>query len=812
MMLHRTMTEQQPMMHVRTAIAQAAQQQTKHKTMHTFGDYHYVPARVQADSYPLPVAKQREYDRVITAAPPQQAAEQAAQAHRSPAGQVAEQVVAYARPIESMPKEFPVDQKQFTSQPPVDSHIAYGSLPYHQMDLESLHMRAIQMQTWKQYVAQTRTSPQVHAFITCVDALFAEFNHQCEHAQHMSDYQAAYTTLLKIEMVIGEIEKIKPLSYVLSYDIYHAVKHMQSPLLDLFLGEKRALTSTDTSQIAWALHDYYKKMAQIFDKKLAAFPQGKLKQAIDTYKRSSFLSKAWQSVSHYAVKGSRDLTVARKQQQYHQLFEQQHQFLKHACGMRVDGLSKPWQDRYVTRQRSAHQALAEKSFYTRTYMLQESTQAQLKALGLNPKALMQLQGNALQHRLQAELVKLANIVAGDKHAFAESALHFAHTGALCNQAGRIQEAWTVADIGWAIVDHIKAVGEGAWEGAAGAWNVVRHPITFTQNLTTNIGTACYELLCYRWHCLGVEARLINGDEQAIMEAALLDLHSDRIKQSITNALAECSTRDLLKQGTKAFVDYKITSKMLHSFSKLLTSIKPHVVKPLLPATHPIKAQLPRTVYEAAFDPATKAYVVESMNKVCKSAQEFKRIAPAEFAQNIDQVSKGSKGAVLVPKDAVIKATLDTNRLAAFKTGIQEAARATKIIEVCKPTISNFPKKNAYYKDDLLAELSKFQGERFNVGQHTFLLDKGNLKHILTRHHPAFWDGSIKDKQTFIPKGFTAEDIISVIKKVLNQNRDIVLQRGNNAKYQIRGNIDGIEYVVGLKKGGSIRQFYIPIKE
>ncbi len=797
----------------KVATDQAVQQKAYFDTIQALGDYHYKAVTAQADAYALPAATQ-QYDRIVTA-PAQKSADQLAQTTALPAQEVASQVVSSAQPVAYRSQEFPVIRtEQFTPQQQGDQHIAYGSLLYQHMELESVHMRAMQMQTWRTYVTYTRTSPQAHAFVAHVHKLFAEFNHLFDQASSLKEYQAAYGVLLEIEGAVNQLADIKPLAYVLSYDTYHAVKHMQSPLLDLFLGNKQALSQTDMSQVAWALHGYYEKMAQTFHRKPVLFPQGKLKQIIDAYYNSSFVSKAGQSVSHYMVKGYRDLTIAQKQQRYHQLLEQQHQFLEHACGIKTDALSGTWKERYTARERSANQALAEKSFYTRTYLLQESTQAQLKALGLDPRVFMQLRGNALQHTLQIELVKVANMAAGNKHALAEAALHFAHTGALCNQAGRMQEAWTIADISWTIADHMQAVGEGAWEGAVSVWSAMRHPINFTQNLMVEVGTACSELLCYRWHCLDVEARLHSGDEQAIIEVALLDLHAEQIKQTLANALSECSTRDLLKQGTKAFVDYKITAKLLQSFGKLLAGVKPHIVKPLLPATHPMKAQIPRTVYEATFDPATKAYVVESVRNVCRSAQEFKHSAPAEFAaQTIDQVGKGAGGALAPMKD-VGKATLDTNRLATFKAGIQEAARTARVTEVCKPqhgtskpATNSFPKKNAYFKDDLLAELSQFQGKRFNVGPHTFLLDRSNLKHILTRHHPAFWDGSVaKDAQSFFNENVNVNEIITIIREVMDQNREIILLKGTNRQFQIEGFFNGVKYTVGFRKG-LIGQFY-----
>ncbi len=54
-------------------------------------------------------------------------------------------------------------------------------------------------------------------------------------------------------------------------------------------------------------------------------------------------------------------------------------------------------------------------------------------------------------------------------------------GLACNQEGKVVQASIFADIGWAILDHVRATGEGMYYGALKTINVFLHPIKLTQN-------------------------------------------------------------------------------------------------------------------------------------------------------------------------------------------------------------------------------------------------------------------------------------------------------------------------------------------
>ena len=91
------------------------------------------------------------------------------------------------------------------------------------------------------------------------------------------------------------------------------------------------------------------------------------------------------------------------------------------------------------------------------------------------------------------------------------------------------------------------------------------------------------------------------------------------------------------------------------------------------------------------------------------------------------------------------------------------------------------------------------------GNKTICIEKKGIHHILSRHHPRFWDGSIKRQQSFFNKNITLKEIICFIEKIIHQNKDFILQN-TDKQYQIQGTMNGEKYVLGINNG-KICQFY-----
>lgn len=103
-------------------------------------------------------------------------------------------------------------------------------------------------------------------------------------------------------------------------------------------------------------------------------------------------------------------------------------------------------------------------------------------------------------------------------------------------------------------------------------------------------------------------------------------------------------------------------------------------------------------------------------------------------------------------------------------------------------------------------LANWQSPVYTFGNETFMLDRSNIRHILTRHHPTYWDGTVKATQSFLDPRMSIQDVQDAIKGVLQQNRDTLINKGTRGMYQITGNVNGVDYVLGINNG-HVGQFY-----
>ncbi|MFJ7661652.1 hypothetical protein ACIQXW_04550 [Lysinibacillus sp. NPDC097162] len=103
-------------------------------------------------------------------------------------------------------------------------------------------------------------------------------------------------------------------------------------------------------------------------------------------------------------------------------------------------------------------------------------------------------------------------------------------------------------------------------------------------------------------------------------------------------------------------------------------------------------------------------------------------------------------------------------------------------------------------------LTNFETATFRAGSHTFRLTKPDMEHMLTRHHPKYWDGSIRGNQSFYNPNLSVDDVKSIALNIAKQNNTILAKKGTNGMFRVEGQVDGVKYVLGIKDG-HIRQLY-----
>ncbi|UAY71470.1 T7SS effector LXG polymorphic toxin [Bacillus paralicheniformis] len=235
-----------------------------------------------------------------------------------------------------------------------------------------------------------------------------------------------------------------------------------------------------------------------------------------------------------------------------------------------------------------------------------------------------------------------------------------------------------------------------------------------------------------------------------------------------------------------------------------------------------------------------SYAVGMVGTSMVGSKGVDKAAKAAKAGKVGQVAaKATKASKKVSKQALEKS------VASFKKSMQRVASNIKGIQIHNPFApqvqfagggklpynaiegSNFKEElirrikelanvekgdigiNKATSEKVVNALSNFKSRKMTFGNRRFLLDKKGMKHILERHHPKYWDGSVKATQSFFKKDLSTEDIANAIESILKQNRGVLTEkdfRGTTGKQQITGTYNGVKYVVGFKKG-RIGQFY-----
>jgi len=102
-------------------------------------------------------------------------------------------------------------------------------------------------------------------------------------------------------------------------------------------------------------------------------------------------------------------------------------------------------------------------------------------------------------------------------------------------------------------------------------------------------------------------------------------------------------------------------------------------------------------------------------------------------------------------------------------------------------------------------LNNFIPKIIRVGSTQFSLGRSSMRHILTRHHPNYWDGSTRTTQTFFRRNMNVNQIENAIQSVISQNQ-VRLSRLGTGSDKVEGVVDGITYILQVSRG-RIGSFY-----
>ncbi|ETT86744.1 hypothetical protein MKZ08_09680 [Viridibacillus sp. FSL R5-0477] len=101
------------------------------------------------------------------------------------------------------------------------------------------------------------------------------------------------------------------------------------------------------------------------------------------------------------------------------------------------------------------------------------------------------------------------------------------------------------------------------------------------------------------------------------------------------------------------------------------------------------------------------------------------------------------------------------------------------------------------KSKVTNALSSFKTATYKTGSHSFKLTKTDMKHMLERHHPKYWNGTVKKSQTFYNPNLSVTEVKNIAMTIAKDNSKTLAKKGTNSTFQVEGSVGGVKYVLGI---------------
>lgn len=179
-------------------------------------------------------------------------------------------------------------------------------------------------------------------------------------------------------------------------------------------------------------------------------------------------------------------------------------------------------------------------------------------------------GTYVQHHAHEECASALNQLADTRqntllNTIDTLTLNCAVNGMCAAQAGMVVEAYTLADICWAALDCIEAIGQGVLQGGYATGHTFRHPIQTVTNTAKSIGTlGCYiaKALC-TLSDLSITA--YQNPEKAATQWHTYCANAKKLYTTIKAHLSEMKLRDAIRGTATITTETILTGKCLHTF-------------------------------------------------------------------------------------------------------------------------------------------------------------------------------------------------------------------------------------------------------
>jgi len=200
-----------------------------------------------------------------------------------------------------------------------------------------------------------------------------------------------------------------------------------------------------------------------------------------------------------------------------------------------------------------------------------------------------------------------------------------------NQAGKIIEATRFADIGWAILDHIQALGEGVVQGAGNVVHAFVHPIDTVQGITQAIYTATDYLRQATLEVVDLCILRVTDQNAADKKLQAWKQNFTELMDTVHEQWEETENRDITKFVSSFITEIFLTGKVSHGLGSFFSFARINSAKLIQKAQKTTKLVAQVTTPEG---------IITRVNKAVKHTQHTSKTGPTiSIASQIQPIIK-----------------------------------------------------------------------------------------------------------------------------------------------------------------------------
>jgi len=147
-----------------------------------------------------------------------------------------------------------------------------------------------------------------------------------------------------------------------------------------------------------------------------------------------------------------------------------------------------------------------------------------------------------------------------------------------NQSGNVAKAARLADIGWAILDHIQALGEGVFQGAENVAQAFFHPINTIKGTAKGIAQCAYYLGQATLETIDLSILAVTDQNAACKKLQVWKQNFTKLANTINEQWQITSNRDITKFISRFATEILVTHQAFRALHELFSVVRTNTTK------------------------------------------------------------------------------------------------------------------------------------------------------------------------------------------------------------------------------------------